>query len=53
MTIHIKLVEECRYPTYEKKKKKDRIVSDFATLWTIALQAPLSMKLSMQEYRSG
>lgn len=22
MTIHIKLVEECRYPTYEKKKKK-------------------------------
>ena len=52
MTIHIKLVEECRYPTYEKKKK-DRIVSDFATPWTIALQAPLSMEFSRQEYWNG
>ena len=25
----------------------------FATLWTIALQAPLSMGISKQEYRSG
>lgn len=25
MTIHIKLVEECRYPTYEKKKKKTEL----------------------------
>lgn len=23
MTIHIKLVEECRYPIYEKKKKEE------------------------------
>ena len=25
----------------------------FATLWTLALQAPLSMRFSMQEYWSG
>ena len=25
----------------------------FATLWTVALQAPLSMELSRQEYWSG
>ena len=26
---------------------------DFATLWTVAHQAPLSMELSRQEYWSG
>ena len=30
------------------------IVSDFfATLWTAACQAPMTMELSRQEYRSG
>ena len=29
------------------------VVSNSATPWTIALQAPLSMKFSRQEYRSG
>jgi len=28
-------------------------MSNFATLWTIALQAPLSMGFFSQEYRSG
>ena len=28
-------------------------MSDSATLWTIALQAPLSMEFSRQEYWSG
>ena len=28
-------------------------MSDSATLWTIALQAPLSIRFSSQEYRSG
>ena len=29
------------------------VVSDFATLWTIARQAPLSMGFSRQEYWHG
>ena len=29
------------------------VVSDLATLWTIACQAPLSMEFSRQEYWSG
>ena len=29
------------------------VMSDSATLWTVARQAPLSMGLSMQEYWSG
>ena len=29
------------------------VVSDFATLWTVACQAPLSMGFSRQEYWSG
>ena len=29
------------------------VVSDFATPWTVAHQAPLSMEFSRQEYRSG
>ena len=29
------------------------VVSDFATPWTVALQAPLSMGFSRQEYWSG
>ena len=28
------------------------VVSDFATLWTVACQAPLSMKFSRQNYWS-
>ena len=31
----------------------DSVLSDSATPWTIALQAPLSMGLSWQEYWSG
>ena len=29
------------------------VMSDFATPWTVACQAPLSMRFSQQEYRSG
>ena len=29
------------------------VVSDFATTWTVARQAPLSMEFSWQEYWSG
>ena len=29
------------------------VMSDFATPWTVACQAPLSMGFSMQEYWSG
>ena len=29
------------------------VVSDFATLWTVARQAPLSMGFSRQEYGGG
>ena len=29
------------------------VVSDFATLWTVVRQAPLSMGFSRQEYWSG
>ena len=38
------------------KKKKNQLLSDvwlFATPWTIAFQAPLSMGLTRQEYWSG
>ena len=30
-----------------------QVTSVFATLWALALQVPLSMKFSRQEYRSG
>ena len=33
--------------------KSLRLLSDYATPWTVALQAPLSMGFSRQEYRSG
>ena len=29
------------------------VMSDSATSWTVASQAPLSMEISRQEYRSG
>ena len=29
------------------------VVSDFATPWTVAIQTPLSMECSRQEYWSG
>ena len=44
---------------YKKKKKSERICGIrleaqlFATLWTVAPQAPLSMEFSRQEYWSG
>ena len=40
----------------ERKKKMPvcvLVVSDFATPWTVACQAPLSMEFSKQEYCSG
>ena len=33
--------------------KVTSVVSDSATLWTVAYQAPLSMEFSRQEYWSG
>ena len=43
------------YPVYTEKGKCSRsfIVRLFATPWTVAYQAPLSMGSSRQEYRSG
>ena len=38
---------------YKVKVKSLSCVQLFATLWTIALQAPPSMGFSRQEYRSG
>ena len=40
----------------ENKRKKVKSLSHvqlFATPWTVAYQAPLSMEFSRQEYRSG
>ena len=40
----------------KKKRKKVKLLSRvqlFATPWMVAFQAPLSMKFSKQEYRSG
>ena len=36
-----------------ERKKKNHHVQLFATLWTVARQAPLSMGFSRQEYWSG
>jgi len=35
------------------RRKVPSVMSDCATLWTVACQAPLSMGLSRQEYWSG
>ena len=35
-----------------KESVNSSVVSDFATPWTVALQAPLSVGFSRQEYRS-
>ena len=40
-------------PKYECVLSHFRDVRIFATLWTVAYQALLSMELSRQEYRSG
>ena len=37
----------------ESESVSRSVVSDSATIWTVACQAPLSMGFSMQEYRSG
>ena len=35
------------------RKKESEVVSNSATPWTVAYQAPLSMEFSRQEYWSG
>jgi len=37
----------------ERKKENHSVVSDSATPWTVAYQAPLTMGFSRQEYWSG
>ena len=39
--------------SWEMKVKVFPVMSDSATPWTVALQAPLSMRFSRQEYWSG
>ena len=44
----------CHWGLYDRKVKLGRsVVSDFATLWTVVRQAPLSMEFSRHEYWSG
>ena len=39
--------------SWEMKMKVFSVMSDSAAPWTVALQAPLSMRFSRQEYWSG
>ena len=39
--------------TYESERVSHSVVSDSATAWAVACQAPLSMEFSRQEYWSG
>ena len=41
------------YVSYENESISRSVVSSFATLWTVACQAPLSMEFFRQEYWSG
>ena len=48
MSIHHSPVSDVK-----RKSVSPSLVSDSATLWTVAHQAPLSMGFSRQEYWSG